>query len=89
MNNASIGSSFKSLNMQNYSKGSAQKAEEELTKIHNLVDQTDDDLRRALEKASNRQDQLNHLQIRSTQLLNRNEALVLGKNKFGFDRFSQ
>ena len=57
----------------------AQQSQQELQAMHRLVDQTDVDLRRALEHTAIRHEQLDQLQLRSQELLSKNENLVFGK----------
>jgi hypothetical protein len=49
-----------------------------LDSMHKIVDQTDNNLRRALEHAAIRHEQLNDLHIRSEEMLSKNENLVFG-----------
>ena len=61
------------------SKVLAQQSAQELRVVHEMVDRTDENLRRALEQTLSRQEQLNQLRIRSEQMLNKNEILIFGK----------
>lgn len=56
-----------------------QRNQEELDAMHKIVDQTDFDLRRAIEHASLRSEQLDDLEHRSEEMLSKNENLVFGK----------
>lgn len=56
----------------------AQQSQQELDAMHRLVDRTDADLRRALEQTAIRHEQLDQLQLRSNELLSKNENLVFG-----------
>ncbi|CAF0731582.1 unnamed protein product [Adineta steineri] len=58
---------------------SAQESQEHLDAMHKIVDQTDNDLRYALEHVVNRREQLDQLQYRSEEMLSKNENLVFGK----------
>ncbi|CAF0724980.1 unnamed protein product [Adineta steineri] len=57
---------------------SAQESQEHLDAMHKIVDQTDNDLRYALEHVVNRREQLDQLQYRSEEMLSKNENLVFG-----------
>ncbi|CAF4169161.1 unnamed protein product [Rotaria sordida] len=56
----------------------AQKSQQDLDAMHQIVDQTDNDLRHALEHASLRREQLYELHFRSEEMLSKNENLVFG-----------
>lgn len=55
-----------------------QQSKAELNAMHQLVDQTDANLRQALEHAAIRHEQLDQLKMRSEEMLNKNENLVFG-----------
>jgi Xaa-Pro aminopeptidase len=56
----------------------AQQSQQEIEAMHRVVDQTDANLRRALEQTAIRHEQLDQLQLRSNELLSKNENLVFG-----------
>jgi hypothetical protein len=58
----------------------AEESQEHLDTINKIVDETDNNLRRALEHATIRHEQLDELHFRSQEMLNKNENLVFGKN---------
>jgi hypothetical protein len=60
-------------------KSTAQESQQYLDSMHKIVDQTDNDLRRAVEHAAIRREQLNDLHFRSEEMLSKNENLVFGK----------
>ena len=53
-------------------------SQQHLDMMHKMVDQTDNDLRRALEHAAVRREQLDDLHFRSEEMLSKNENLVFG-----------
>lgn len=57
-----------------------QQSEQELQAMHRMVDQTDANLRQALEHAAIRHEQLDQLKMRSEEVLNKNENLVFGNS---------
>ena len=59
-----------------------QESQRELQSMHQMVDQTDVNLRHALEHAAIRHEQLDQLQFRSEEMLNKNENLVFGNFLF-------
>ncbi|CAM4756520.1 unnamed protein product [Rotaria magnacalcarata] len=56
----------------------AKNNQQELDAMNKIVDQTDHDLRRALEHANLRHEQLDELEFRSEEMLSKNENLVFG-----------
>jgi hypothetical protein len=56
-----------------------QESQQHLDAMHKIVDQTDNDLRRALEHTAHRREQLDELHFRSEEMLSKNENLVFGK----------
>ena len=63
-----------------HSRTVAQESQQQLDAMHRMVDQTDNDLRRALEHSATRREQLDELNYRSEEMLSKNENLVFGKN---------
>lgn len=59
----------------------AQESQEHLDAMNRIVDQTDENLRQALEHAVVRHEQLDDLHHRSEEMLQKNENLVFGKEK--------
>ena len=59
----------------------AQESHEHLDTMNRIVDETDENLRRALEHAAVRHEQLDELHNRSEEMLQKNENLVFGKGK--------
>jgi hypothetical protein len=62
-----------------HSRAAAQESEQQLSAMHMMIDQTDNDLRRALEYTATRREQLDELNYRSEEMLSKNENLVFGK----------
>lgn len=58
-----------------------QESHEHLDAMNRIVDETDENLRRALEHAVVRREQLDELHNRSEEMLQKNENLVFGKGK--------
>ncbi|UJR31722.1 hypothetical protein I4U23_019202 [Adineta vaga] len=59
-----------------------QENQQQLDMMHRIVDQTDQDLRYALEHAANRREQLDILHLRSEEMLSKNENLVFGISNY-------
>jgi hypothetical protein len=60
----------------------AQESQQHLEAMNKIVDETDNNLRQALEHAAIRHEQLDELHFRSQEMLNKNENLVFGKTFF-------
>jgi hypothetical protein len=56
-----------------------QESQNHLDAMNKIVDETDKNLRQAIEHAAIRHEQLDELQLRSQEMLNKNENLVFGK----------
>jgi len=56
-----------------------QESQQHLDAMNKIVDETDNNLRQALQHAAIRHEQLDELHFRSQEMLNKNENLVYGK----------
>jgi len=65
-----------------------QESQQHLETMNKIVDETDNNLRQALEHAAIRHEQLDELHFRSQEMLNKNENLVFGKTFFFLNRIS-
>jgi hypothetical protein len=59
-----------------------QESQQHLEAMNRIVDETDSNLRQALEHAAIRHEQIDELHFRSQEMLNKNENLVFGKTFF-------
>jgi hypothetical protein len=62
-----------------HNRTAAEESQQHLDAMSKLVDETDNNLRQAVEHASIRHEQLDELHFRSQEMLNKNENLVFGK----------
>ncbi len=63
----------------------AQESQQHLDAMNKIVDETDNNLRQALQHATIRHEQLDELHFRSQEMLDKNENLVFGKLFIEFD----